>query len=56
MTFTGVFQPKYGPLGWFLGRIVMEPRFETQLDAVLDGLASYTRTDDASEVGEAPAT
>jgi carbon monoxide dehydrogenase subunit G len=46
VTFTAEFQPKYGPFGWLLGRVVMEQRFETQLDSVLDGLATHLRTGD----------
>lgn len=47
VTFTAAFQPKYGPLGWLLGRVVMEQRFEDRLDSVLEGLATHLRTGDA---------
>lgn len=47
VTFTAQFEPKYGFLGWLMGRLVMERQFENQLDAVLEGLAAYVRTDDA---------
>jgi uncharacterized protein YndB with AHSA1/START domain len=51
VTFTAAFEPKYGPLGWLLGRVVMERRFASQLDAVLEGLASFVRSDRADAVG-----
>lgn len=51
VTFTAEFQPKYGPLGWLMGRVVIEQRFERQLDSVLDGLAAHLRTGDP--IGEA---
>jgi uncharacterized protein YndB with AHSA1/START domain len=52
VTFSASFRPKYGPLGWALGRIVMKPRLERRFDAVLDGLADYLRTDRASDEDE----
>ncbi len=51
VTFTAAFQPKYGPFGWLLGRVVMEDRFGKQLDAVLEGLAAHLRTSAADESG-----
>jgi carbon monoxide dehydrogenase subunit G len=47
VTFTAQFEPKYGPLGWLMGRVVMEPRFAKQLDTALEGLAAHVRPDDA---------
>jgi hypothetical protein len=44
VTFTASFRPKYGVLGWLLGRVVMERRFEKRFDAVLEGLAAHVRT------------
>jgi carbon monoxide dehydrogenase subunit G len=50
VTITARFTPKYGPLGWLLGRVVMEHRFEKRFDAVLEGLAAHLRTGET--VGE----
>jgi hypothetical protein len=48
VTFTVQFQPKYGLLGWLLGRVVMEQRFERRLDAALEGIAEEFWTDVAA--------
>lgn len=45
VTFTAAFTPKYGPLGWLMGRVLMESAFEKRFDEVLEGLAAYVRTD-----------
>lgn len=48
VTFTAHFQPKYGVVGWLLGRVVMEQRFGDQLEAALEGLAAHLWADDAA--------
>ena len=53
VTFTAEFTPKYGPLGWLMGRVLMESAFEKRFDEVLEGLAAYVRTDDVEPHGAA---
>jgi hypothetical protein len=45
------FQPKFGPLGWIIGKTVMASQFRKVLTRVLDGLDEYIRT--GKPVGQA---
>ena len=56
VTFTSRFAPKYGPLGWLLGRVVMERQFEKRFDAVLEGLATHLHAEGAGGAGGEPTT
>lgn len=56
VTFSAEFQPKYGPLGWLLGRVLMEQRFENRFDEVLEGLAAYLHIDDTTGESDAVAS
>jgi len=38
------FQPKFGPLGWFLGKTVMVGQFRKILGSVLEGLETHLQT------------
>ncbi|WP_137285645.1 SRPBCC family protein [Halorussus salinisoli] len=44
VTMTANFTPKYGPVGWVMGQLVMKSKFEETFDEVLDGLATYVQT------------
>ncbi len=38
------FRPKFGPLGWIMGKTVMVPQFRKILGRVLEGLETHLRT------------
>lgn len=42
--FEMVFQPKFGPVGWLMGKTVMRSQFRKVLDSVLAGLETHLRT------------
>jgi hypothetical protein len=56
VTFTSRFTPKYGPLGWLLGRAVMGRQFERRLDAVFEGLATHLHAEGAGGEGHESTT
>ena len=44
VTFTMNFTPKFGPLGWLMGKTVMKSKFSKIFDSVLKGLDDHLRT------------
>ena len=38
------FRPKFGPLGWIMGKTLMVPKFRKILGLVLEGLETHLRT------------
>lgn len=44
VSFTGEFNPKFGPVGWVMGKLVMRRQFESMLSQVIDGLEQYAKT------------
>ncbi len=38
------FQPKFGPLGWVMGKMLIEPQFSKGLAGMLKGLEDHVRT------------
>ena len=38
------FRPKFGPLGWIMGKTLMVPQFRKTLKRVLEGLETHLRT------------
>ena len=38
------FRPKFGPLGWFMGKTVMAGQFRKVLGSVLEGLETHLQT------------
>jgi len=50
VTMTATFTPKYGPLGWVMGKLLMESKFRETFENVLDGLDTHVRT--GQRIGE----
>lgn len=44
VTMTATFTPKYGPLGWVMGKLIMESKFRETFEEVFNGLDSHVRT------------
>lgn len=41
VTFSGGFRPKYGPVGWLMGKAMMKPQFTKLMGQVLDGIDAH---------------
>jgi len=44
VTMTATFKPKFGPLGYLMAKVMMESKFRTTFEEVLEGLESHVRT------------
>lgn len=44
VTFEGGFVPKFGPMGWVMGKLMMKRQFEAMMGQVIDGLESHLKT------------
>ena len=44
MSFTMHFTPKFGPLGWLMGKTVMKAQFGSILTTVIEGLETHHKT------------
>ena len=44
VTFNMSFQPKYGPAGWLMAKLIMKKQFESILKHVLKGLDTHLQT------------
>ncbi len=47
----GGFVPKYGPIGWVMGTLMMKPQFEKLLGQLIDGLDTHLSTGRIIEKG-----
>ncbi len=44
VTYRGGFVPKFGPLGWVMGKLVMKGQFEKMMGSLIDGLNTHLST------------
>jgi len=44
VTYSGNFRPKFGPLGWIMGKAVMQGQFVKMLGQVIEGANSHLST------------
>lgn len=44
VSFSGTFEPKFGPVGWLMAKVAMKRQFESMLTSVIVGLEQHART------------
>lgn len=44
VTFAGGFEPRFGPAGWVMAKVMMKRQFERMMGQVIDGLAAHLET------------
>lgn len=45
VTMTSRFEPKFGPIGWVMAKLMMKAKFLETFEEVLDGLDTYVRSE-----------
>jgi len=44
VTYDGAFQPKFGPVGWLMAKLMMKRQFGTMFASLIDGVDTHLRT------------
>jgi hypothetical protein len=44
VTYSGNFQPKFGPMGWVMGKLMMEAQFSKMMGSLIEGVDQHLET------------